>query len=281
MQRLLAGVALALAIAPAAIAQNHVDFAPDITAKLGSAPSLVVNPNNLAHDNGAGGVIGYLLPAGTLPANVHIEGYEALASGHSLLALDITTALPGLPPGSPAEPRDVVEYAPASGTFSKYFDGKAAGVPSNVRIDAISRNSSGNLLLSFDISVTLPGVGAVDDEDVVVYSGGTFAMAFNGSAAGVASATDLDALQAVPGALLVSFDTSGSVGGVTFDDEDVLRFDTGASTWSMYFDGSVSDPVNWPKADLVALPEPEYEPAFVAGAALLAAGARLRHRRSG
>jgi hypothetical protein len=56
-----------------------------------------------------------------------------------------------------------------------------------VHIDAISLNSAGDLQLSFDISVTLPGVGAVDDEDVVVWAGGMFAMVFDGSAAGVAS----------------------------------------------------------------------------------------------
>src|SRR5262245_13156852 len=195
MRTLFAGVALALLAAASATAQNRVDFAPDITAPLGSAPSLVVNDHNLAHDNAAGGVTGYLIPAGALPANVQIEGYEPLASGHSLLALDITTALPGLPVGSPAEPRDVVEYDPTTGTFSTYFDGSAAGVPPNVHIDAISRNSAGELQLSFDISVTLPGVGAVDDEDVVTFAGGTFAMAFDGSAAGVASSLDLDALQ--------------------------------------------------------------------------------------
>src|SRR5262249_1116388 len=135
---------LALAIAlivPLAAAASPVDFAPDITAKFGTGPSLVVTGHDLAHDNGAGGVIGYLIPAGTLPSNVHIQDFHSLANGHTLLALDITTALPGLPPGSPAEPRDVVEYDPTTASFSTYFDGSAAGVPSNVQIDAISLNS--------------------------------------------------------------------------------------------------------------------------------------------
>src|SRR5882672_658832 len=126
MERLLPGAALALLVASSAAAQSPVDFAPDVTAKLGSSPSLVVNDHDLAHDNAVGGVTGPLIPAGTLPANVQIEGYHPLANGHTLLALDITTVLPGLPPGSPAEPRDVVEYDPAAAIFSTYFDGSAA-----------------------------------------------------------------------------------------------------------------------------------------------------------
>src|SRR5262245_40186103 len=92
-----AAVAL-LAAAPIA-AQNRVDFAPDITAPLGTGPSLVVNDHNLAHDNATGGVTGFLIPSAVLPANVQIEGYHALANGNTLLVLDTTTALPGLPPG--------------------------------------------------------------------------------------------------------------------------------------------------------------------------------------
>jgi hypothetical protein len=276
MQLSFAFAALALLAAASAIAQ--VDFAPDITAPLGSAPSLVVNDHNLAHDDAAGGVTGYLIPAGALPANVQIEGYHALAGGNSLLALDITTALPGLPPGSPAEPRDVVELDPLAGTFSTYFDGAAAGVPANARIDAVSLDTGGDLQLSFDISVTLPGVGAIDDEDVVTYSAGVFAMAFDGSAAGVATAQDVDAVQTVtgPAGWRVSFDTSGTVGAVTFDDEDVVRYDSGLATYAMDFDGSVSDPADWPRADLDALPEPDLALAVASGAALLAGLCRIR-----
>ncbi len=46
---------------------------------------------------------------------------------------------------------------------------------------------------------------------------------------------------AVPGGddvIYVSSTSGGSVGGVSFADEDILAFDTGSSTWSMYFDGS-------------------------------------------
>jgi hypothetical protein len=278
MKVLLAGFALALLAAASAVAQNRVDFAPDITAPLGSAPSLVVNDHDLAHDNAAGGVTGYLIPSGTLPANVEIAAYHPLANGNTLLSLDTTTMLPGLPAGTPAEPRDVVEYAPATATFSYFLDGSAAGIPANAQIDAVSLNGALAPQLSFETSVTLPGVGAIDDEDVVTYSAGTFAMTYDGSSAGVASALDVDALNAVsgPAGFLISFDTSGTVGGVTFGDEDVIRYDSGLGTYAMYFDASASDPTDWPRADLNALPEPDLALAIASGAALLAGLCRIR-----
>ncbi|MEZ4736128.1 MAG: hypothetical protein R3E79_54260 [Caldilineaceae bacterium] len=38
--------------------------------------------------------------------------------------------------------------------------------------------------------------------------------------------------------LFVSSTSSGSAGGITFADEDVLVYDTGTETWALYFDGS-------------------------------------------
>lgn len=39
-------------------------------------------------------------------------------------------------------------------------------------------------------------------------------------------------------AVYVSADTDGTVGGLLFADEDILAFDTGSESWSLYFDGS-------------------------------------------
>lgn len=41
--------------------------------------------------------------------------------------------------------------------------------------------------------------------------------------------------------IYVSSDSSGTVDGVEFADEDILAFDTASETWSMYFDGSDVD----------------------------------------
>jgi hypothetical protein len=81
------------------------------------------------------------------------------------------------------------------------------------------------------------------------------------------------------GKSLLSFDASGAVGGIPFDDEDVLAFDTSTLSYSMHFDASLSDPADWPAADLVALPEPGDSLALLSGVALLAWLERARRRR--
>jgi hypothetical protein len=77
---------------------------------------------------------------------------------------------------------------------------------------------------------------------------------FDASLAGVAPGLDLDAAHylATDGSLLLSFDGSGVVGGISFDDEDVLRLDPLGGIWSMAFDAS-SYHAGWSPADLDAL----------------------------
>jgi hypothetical protein len=114
-----------------------------------------------------------------------------------------------------------------------------------------------DLLLSFDVTVSLPASGGgtitVDDEDVVRWEGAGFTLFFDGSAAGVNPALEVDAVHSIAkaGPVLVSFDGSGTVGTVGFDDEDVLEWDAISSTWSLAYDGSVQH-AGWPSADLDA-----------------------------
>ena len=269
---------LLVAVVPVRAAQSPVIFSPDITAQYGTVVPALIEDDDAAADDAAGAVTipAYLASMfGTLPASAEVAGFELSSSGAvgSLLAVDTTVALPGLAAASPAEPRDVVRFNPATSSFSVFFDGSANSVPSGVAIDAVATDPSDCLLLSFDTTVSLPGVGTVDDEDLVRFASGTYTMEFDGSAKGVPVELDLDAAERARGSnlLLVSFDGSGSVGGVAFDDEDVLAFDTVALTWSMYFDGSQSDPTDWPAADLVALPEPGSLLSLVFGALALAA----------
>jgi hypothetical protein len=276
-----AAIAALLLLAPGAWAQNPVFFSPDITANFGTVLPALVTDEDVARDDAAGSVTPFI-PTGTLPPQVDVDGFDLQPSGASLLAVDVTVALPGLPPGMPAEPRDVVSFDPITGVFTMVFDGSTLGVPMGARIDAVATDfTTGDLLLSFDTSVTLLGVGAIDDEDVVAHLGaGIFAMVFDGSANGVAAGLDLDAANRVWGTdlLQVSFDGSGVLAGVPFDDEDVLDFDLVAATYAMFADSSLSDPVDWPPADLVAVPEPPGVAALLPGAVLTLALARRRRR---
>ncbi len=271
-------------VAPASSAPGAVLFSPDITAELGTPTPTLVDDDDAASDSGAGAVAipPYLAPMfGAVPASAEIAGFE-LSSAPSvgwLLGVDTTVGLPGLPSTSPAEPRDVVRFDPGTGNFSVFFDGSVNGIPSGVAIDAIATDTSDRLLLSFDTAVDLPGAGTVDDEDLVRFASGTYAVEFDGSAHGVSADLDLDAAHRIKGSnqLLLSFDGTGSVPGAAFDDEDVIAYDLVAATYAPYFDGSSSDPVHWPAADLVALPEPGVAVSLAAGA--LALAVLLAHSR--
>ena len=90
------------------------------------------------------------------------------------------------------------------------------------------------------------------------------------------TALDLDAGHDLGGgAYATSFDTAGEVGGIVFDDEDVLRFD--GITWTVEFDGSTENS-NWAAADLdaVMVPEPSVGWMLFAGVPGLVAFARTR-----
>jgi len=187
---------------------------------------------------------------GSLPSGANLAGYQLLWGGDQLFSLDVPAALPE---PLTVEPRDVVRYDGAS--YSLEFDGSAHGVPSGTAIDAVTTASDGDLLVSFDTAVSLSGQ-TFHPEDLVRFDsgGGTFSSFFDGSAAGVAAGLDLDAAYYLvgPDTLLLSFDGSGMLGGVGFDDEDVLEREILAGNWALAVDASASEPA-WSPANLSAL----------------------------
>jgi hypothetical protein len=280
--RLAAGARLALigllGLAPGwAAAQSGspaarvIAISPDITIDLGSG--IVAADQDAVTDDQLGLVVLENLGAIPLEADVIALGLEP--NGDRLLAVDVTTELPG---GVVVRPGDVVRTDGSGYTIA--FDGEAAGLPRGVAVDAASRSATGNdLLLSFDVAVDLGGGLVAADEDVVVWDGGVFtAKVFDGAAAGLDPALDVDAAHDPgDGTLLLSFDTGGTIGGVSFRDEDVLRFD--GSGWSLAFEGLAASDA-WGPADLdaLAVPEPETTAMLAVGVLGLMGAARMRRR---
>ncbi|MHC4673831.1 MAG: family 10 glycosylhydrolase [Planctomycetota bacterium] len=110
------------------------------------------------------------------------------------------------------------------------------------------------LWMSFRSNTTVPGVGAVADEDIVAYDlyNTTWSLVFDGSDVGVGG-LEISALALLPtGEILLSFTASGTIPGMTggpggsetANDTDIIMFaptslgaDT-AGSFSFYFDGS-------------------------------------------
>lgn len=242
--RALAAAAFALgSIAPlrSATALSELRLAPDTTVTLGAA---TVNDENAAADNLTGTVT--VLSIGAIPAETALDAYAVRPHGEQLLSFDTTVVLPG---GATAKPGDVWRYDGAG--YAVEFDAAARGVPDAANLDSVALYGS-SLLLSFDVALDLGGVHC-EPEDLVLFDGAAFSLFFDGSAAGLAPGLNLDGADylACNGHLLLSFDGSGSIGGVSFDDEDALEFDR-AATWQMSYDGTAHD-ANWAPADLAVI----------------------------
>jgi len=179
-------------------------------------------------------------------------------SGGSLYYLSFlaNTSVPGV--GTVAD-EDVVSYSPSTGTWASYFDGSDVGVGGG-DVDALHVRSDGNLLLSFNNAISVPGLLGgpdgenVDDSDIVLFTftssgastSGTFSFYFDGSDVGLTTnGEDVDGLAELPGGF--AFTTSGTVsvsGQRRRRDEDVLLFfdtqlgSTTAGTFEWHFDGS-------------------------------------------
>jgi hypothetical protein len=206
-----------------------------------------VNDEEAAADDLAGAIT--LIDIGTIPAATDVNAYHLLPNGDQLISFDTTINLP--PGGLTAEPGDVVRYDGSN--YSLEFDASVNGVPSGVVTDSISVDTNGDLLLSFDTTVPFPDNLTVDDEDLVGFDGMDFSLFFDGSGAGIAPSLDLDGAHYLGNdKLLLSLDGSGTVDGVSFDDEDVLELNLTGGTWELAYDGSTQH-TGWPGADLDAV----------------------------
>ena len=154
--------------------------------------------------------------------------------------------------------QDVVLF---NGTdFSLFFDGSDVSLPNTTgasEINALDVISPNELLLSFNQSTTLPGLGTVDDSDVVLFAAtsfgentaGNFSLYFDGGDVGLSSnAEDIDGLTRLSdGSLLISTRGDLNASGFSAVDEDVVLFNPtslGGNTsgsFSTFVDGSDID----------------------------------------
>jgi hypothetical protein len=98
-------------------------------------------------------------------------------------------------------------------------------------------SDSNDELFSLDVTADLGGLTA-HRGDVVRYDGSIYTLEFDASAKGVPDGVVTDAVAIVGSDLLLSFDTTVALGGNTYDDEDLVRFD--GSTFTLFFDGSAN-----------------------------------------
>lgn len=241
---LAAGLLIAAPLAATALTPlGSIRYSPDISVVLGG---VTVDHNQVAEDDLSGGVS--VVNVGAIPSSAIITAYDRLPNGDQLLSFDTTVSLPG---GLTAGRGDVVRFDGAAYTIE--LSAAATGVPRGAVVDAVSEIGPGDVLLSFDVAVEIGGVFA-DDEDLLRVHAGTTSVFFDGSTAGIDPALDLDGahLIATTGHLLLSFDGSGTVAGVTFAQSDVLEFTPASGSWAASYRGT-SEHAGWAAAELHGL----------------------------
>ncbi|MDT8450580.1 MAG: hypothetical protein RQ847_10470 [Wenzhouxiangellaceae bacterium] len=152
--------------------------------------------------------------------NLDALGFD---QGAAMFSVDTSTTLAGMD----VRPRDVVEEEGTGLVFA--FVGGDNGIPADVSVDAVTRDpASGDLLLSFDRTFTLPGPLQARPADVFRFNGSGFSSVFDGSA--VPENANLDAVRLLStGNVLMSFDIDlalpGSSGPVHAADDDIVEYD--------------------------------------------------------
>lgn len=146
---------------------------------------------------------------------------------------------------------DVMMHDTATGQWMKVFDGTNHGLPASADIDALDYsnvNLQAAFYLSFDKPTAVPGLGTVDDSDVVLRSCflGTCAWSlfFDGSTHGLTTGgEDVDAIDVVGSNIALS--TSGGYnvpkyGGGTLQggDEDIILYAAVYGNYLPRLDGS-------------------------------------------
>ncbi|MCB0178821.1 MAG: tandem-95 repeat protein [Anaerolineae bacterium] len=151
---------------------------------------------------------------------------------------------------------DILAFNLNTEEWSLYFDGSDVGL-SGVDLTAFSYLEDGSILMSFDTSQFINGLGTVDDSDIIRFiptslgsqTTGSGELYFDGSDVGLTSDDeDIDAIGLTQtGALVISTVGDFGVTGVSGSDEDLIIFTpTGlgqntSGTWEPYFDGSDVD----------------------------------------
>ncbi len=131
------------------------------------------------------------------------------------------------PPGLAGTADDADVYFWNGTTFSRDFVAVTAGLPATTNVDGFDRVDSTHYYLSFVADTVVPGLGTVQDEDIVYYDNGVWSVYFDGTAQGLTAANqDIDTFKIVGGVLYFSTFGNTNPTGVagTADDADIYSW---------------------------------------------------------
>ncbi len=198
---------------------NHATVGNDIDAGDTLTYSLSGNPVWLSIDSNTGVLSG--TPDATGSSTVTVTVTDALgvfASQPFTLNATTVAATPVVyfstfgstnPTGLGGTADDADIYSWNGVAFTRVVDATTKGVPSAANVDELKIVDATHFYLSFVTDTNLPGIGTVQDEDIVYNNNGTWSVFFDGTAKGLTNTNhDVDAFDIAGNT--VYFSTSGS-----------------------------------------------------------------------
>ncbi len=234
-------------------------FSADVILSVAGPATTVANatltPNHLASGTGTS-TLELVATTGTAPGNYPFTvtatggGLTRTADGTLTVtspppppppALTFSTVGNSNPPGAAGTADDADLYRWDASSYTRAFDASVAKLPSSANVDGLDVIDARHFYLSFTTDVTVPGLGTVQDEDVVAYADGTWSVFFDGTSHGLtASGLDVDAISVDGQTLYFSTTSSVAPPGVAgaADDADIYRWD--AHAMSRVWDASAA-----------------------------------------
>ncbi len=138
--------------------------------------------------------------------------------------------------------QDLVEYNPNDDTAMLKVDGNA--IAFTEKFDALHMLGNGRLLVSVDIasgSTTTLGGLSIGKDDLAEYNPvtDTAVLILDGSSVFSGGSNNITAVHVQPdGKLILANSIAATLGGISFNPEDLVEYDPGTNTASLFFDGS-------------------------------------------
>lgn len=129
-------------------------------------------------------------------------------------------------------PSEIVRFDASTSTYST-----AVTLPGSPPVDAIHHLANGDWLLSVAVPTDLDGA-TYDARDVIRFNGTVYALEVDGAAAGIPAGSNVDALTKDGADLIFGFDVPTTLGGTTYDRNDLVRLSSGV--FSIFFDASAA-----------------------------------------
>lgn len=197
------------------------------------------------------------------PVTVRVRVKDAAGNWSALSSAALTVTAPvsysttgnANPPGVGGTADDADIYAWSGTAHSRAIDLSVApyNIPAGANVDSFVRVDATHFYLSFTGNTTVPGIsGTVPDEDVVLYSAGTWSRWFDGSTHGLGAAVDVGPMTIRSGTLYFATNNTAVPPGAggSGDDADVYRWNAAApgNSYTRVFDASGAGSAGLPTA---------------------------------